>query len=472
MLFGKKANENEQALQSQIDELKAQLSKERSEKELKARMLESVNNSTHLAIWDVFFDRDGNQTEVHFTDEMRRVLGYNLNELPNSAESLAAIIHPEDVEKAFAMFAEATKDRNTKFDINYRLKSKNGTFRMYHAAGDCIRRADGSPEVFVGTFQDIDEQIKTAQKLEHDQRRQGAVDLMMLEGSWSMDLTKSDINDPNAPMIFSDQFKKILGHDNPAEFPDYSSSWMPRIHPDDVPIASKQIGDALSNPARDYVCDAEYRMKHKNGEYIWVRTSCSVVWSKDLKTPLMAAGTILDITEEKVNKERFQTQMAPNIESLRNGITEIAKSVRSAATQMKDVADRQDDIVESAKTIGTSVDASMNIINSIQSIANQTNLLSLNASIEAARAGDAGRGFAVVAHEVQNLSNSTKNTTNDIASILGEMNASVKDMLGKISMISENVSQENREIEEIDRTVQNLHDFAEEIAQMMSTLYK
>jgi methyl-accepting chemotaxis protein len=114
----------------------------------------------------------------------------------------------------------------------------------------------------------------------------------------------------------------------------------------------------------------------------------------------------------------------------------------------------------------------MKIIDSIQSIANQTNLLSLNASIEAARAGEAGRGFAVVATEVQSLSASTKNTTNDIARILGDMNASVKDMVEKIAKISENVSVENEEMEKIDSTIEGLNKFANDIAEMVATLYK
>ena len=471
MLFGRRSIEREEELLAEIEELKAQLKKEKIEKELNSKMLDSVNNSTHLAIWEVFFDENSNQTAVHFTEEMRRMLGYTISEFPDTAEALASIIHPEEVEKAFGLFAQAVADPSIKFDINYRLKTKKGDYRMFHAAGESVRRSNGSPEVFIGTFQDIEDQLNTSKQLEHDQRRQGAVDLMMLEGTWSMDLTKYDLNDPKSPMVFSDQFKKILGHTNPSEFPDVCGSWLPRIHPDDVKTASAQIGDAMNHKAHNYYVDAEYRMKHKNGNYIWVRSSCTIVWSRDFK-PLMAAGIILDITDEKVNKERFQNQMAPNIESLRKGIKEIATSVRSAANQMNDVADRQKDIVDTAKTIEVSVDASMNIINSIQSIASQTNLLSLNASIEAARAGDAGRGFAVVANEVQNLSNSTKNTTNDIAKILGEMNSSVKDMLGKISMINENISSENQEIEEIDRTVENLKNFAEDIAGMMATLYK
>ena len=113
----------------------------------------------------------------------------------------------------------------------------------------------------------------------------------------------------------------------------------------------------------------------------------------------------------------------------------------------------------------------MEIIGSIQSIANQTNLLSLNASIEAARAGDAGRGFAVVATEVQTLSNSTKETTGHIAEKLNNVNESVKDILAKIRQISASITEETEEMGTINATIEELHAAADEIAQMAETLY-
>ncbi|MBR5115882.1 MAG: hypothetical protein IK096_02335 [Lachnospiraceae bacterium] len=197
-----------------------------------------------------------------------------------------------------------------------------------------------------------------------------------------------------------------------------------------------------------------------------------VVWSADRTTPLMAAGTILDITDEKKNRVRFQDEMAPKIESLREGITNIASAVGVATTQMHAVSRQQSEMTESAQKIEKAVDASMEIISSIKSIADQTNLLSLNASIEAARAGDAGKGFAVVATEVQNLSNSSKNTTDHISQILGDMNGAIKDMLEKITQVSENISNENHEMEEINSTIEQLHAFADEIGDMVSTLYR
>ncbi len=456
-----------------IRNLKEQLEAEKARADLAEEELEAVNRCASLGLWFCFYTDEGEQGEVIYTDTMRRMLGFTKEELPDQIDSLGKIIHPEDAPEVFAAFAASAADKTsrTKYDIDYRLLTGTGDYKLFHATGQCIRKPDGSPIVFLGTFSDIDEQARTAERLEIGQRRQGAVDRMMLEGSWSMDLTKYAIDDINSPMVFSDQFKKILGYSGSYDFPDIMESWITKIHPDDVPGASAAMAKQLSDPTGNTVFDMEYRMMHKDGEYRWVRASSTVVWSQDRKTPLMAAGTILDITGQKENEVRFQSEMAPKIESLISGISDIAVTVRDAANQMKDVADKQSDLVNSAHTIEKSVDDSMNIINSIQSIADQTNLLSLNASIEAARAGEAGRGFAVVATEVQSLSNSTKETTENIGQILGSMNASVKDMLTKISDISNNVTTENEEMEKIDKTIEELRSHANTIAEMVGTLY-
>ena len=452
-------------LEKQVAELKAQLDDSRTE-------LEAVNNSTHLGIWKSIYDRDGGQTVI-YTDEFRRMLGYSKAEFPDDMNALGKIIHPDEIDSVFAAFGAAAADKTgrTKFDIDYRLLTKNHGYKWFHAAGECIRYSDGSPKEFIGTFSDIDQQKKDAEIFEHDSRRKEAVDKMMLEGSWSMDLTKYDINDVNSPMVYSDQFKKILGYaPNTSEFPDVMGSWITKIHPDDVPAASAAMGKQLADPTGQTVFDMEYRIKHKDGHWVWVRASSYVVWSRQ-NVPLMAAGTILDIGAEKANRIRFEEEMEPNIESLRNGIAEISANVEKATNQMQEVAVKQEEVTEAANTIEAAVSASMEIIGSIQSIANQTNLLSLNASIEAARAGDAGRGFAVVATEVQTLSNSTKETTGHIAEKLNNVNESVKDILAKIRQISASITDETEEMGTINATIEELHAAADEIAQMAETLY-
>ena len=475
-MFGKVKNKNTDIgkedpriaeLETQMAQLKEKLKESEAE-------LETVNNCTHLGIWKCFYDEAGNQAAVEYTDEFRRMLGYSRSELPDAIEALGNIIHQDDAPAVFADFAAAAGDKSgkKKFDIDYRLLTKSGEYKWFHAAGDCIRFSDGRPKEFIGTFSDIDEQKKSAEIFEHDSRRQQAVDLMMLEGSWSMDLTKYAIDDINSPMVFSEQFKKILGFSAySSEFPDVMGSWISRIHPDDVPAASETMARQLSDPSGRTPFDMEYRIKHKNGHYVWVRASSYVVWSHD-HVPLMAAGTILDISEQKRNRTRFEEEMEPNIESLRSGIAEIANNVEKATNQMQEVSLRQEDVTKAANTIEQAVNASMEIIGSIQSIARQTNLLSLNASIEAARAGDAGRGFAVVATEVQSLSHSTRETTEHISDKLNDVNKSVKDILAKINQISESIAEENDEMGTINATVEELLAAADEIAQMAESLYR
>ncbi|MCR5409751.1 MAG: PAS domain-containing protein [Lachnospiraceae bacterium] len=472
-MFGKSNKVNNQVNASEIHLLKKENEELREKLRSSEIELEAVNTSTHLGIWKCFYNEDGSQGDVIYSDEFRRMLGFSRSELEDSLEALPKIIHPDDMDKAFGAFAAAAGDKTgrVKYNVEYRILTKSGNYKWFHAAGECLRYPNGNPKEFIGTFSDIDEQKRNAEIFEHDSRRQQAVEMMMLEGSWSMDLTKYAIDDPNSPMVFSDQFKKILGYTpGSSEFPDIMQSWITKIHPDDVPGASEAMGKQLADHSGATVFDMEYRMKHKNGEYIWVRASSYVVWSHD-SVPLMAAGTILDITEQKTNKERFEKEMEPNIESLRNGIANIAENVERAATQMLEVSRRQDEVTEAANSIESAVDASMEIIGSIQSIANQTNLLSLNASIEAARAGDAGRGFAVVATEVQTLSHSTKETTEHISEKLTNVNEAVKDILAKIRQISESIAEENGEMSNINATVEELHAAADEIAQMAETLY-
>ena len=158
--------------------------------------------------------------------------------------------------------------------------------------------------------------------------------------------------------------------------------------------------------------------------------------------------------------------MSESINNLSQALSEMTKTVDQATKDMTEVADKQGEIVKSTDIINDSVDASLRIIDIIQSIASQTNLLSLNASIEAARAGDAGKGFAVVAEEVGRLAVSSRETSEEIARTLNHMSEIIKVMVDKTVGINENIASQGAAMEEINANIEELSAMSETISQI------
>jgi methyl-accepting chemotaxis protein len=145
--------------------------------------------------------------------------------------------------------------------------------------------------------------------------------------------------------------------------------------------------------------------------------------------------------------------------------------VDETVARMREIALSVDRTAKKVEELGRSSNQIGEIIGVIDDIADQTNLLALNAAIEAARAGEQGRGFAVVADEVRKLAERTSKATKEIAqmikSIQTETKSAVEAMQGGTRQVQEGVettSQAGRSLDDIIRTAEQVGEMITQIA--------
>jgi len=152
------------------------------------------------------------------------------------------------------------------------------------------------------------------------------------------------------------------------------------------------------------------------------------------------AGTV-SAAAEQVSRN-VQT-VAAGVEQMGASIGEIAGGASRAADVSRDAVAVTESAASTISQLGTSSEEISNVVKLITSIAEQTNLLALNATIEAARAGEAGKGFAVVASEVKDLAQETARATEDIAQRVQAIQRDSGAAVGAIEQIATVISKIN-----------------------------
>ncbi|HEU0234719.1 MAG TPA: methyl-accepting chemotaxis protein [Gallionella sp.] len=157
---------------------------------------------------------------------------------------------------------------------------------------------------------------------------------------------------------------------------------------------------------------------------------------------------------EIVEKSRAGTESALAV------MTETVQNVNGIAALIRESGSNVGRLDESSKRIG-------GIVQVIKEVADQTNLLALNAAIEAARAGEQGRGFAVVADEVRKLAERTSKATTEIASLIGDIQNHIGETVTGMQQANTQVTES---LELVGRTETALHRIGDDSREVASNV--
>lgn len=441
---------------------------------------ELVNQAANVGLWDmnvIAGDPVNPANEFIWTDQFREMLGFsNEQDFPNRLDSWASRLYPKDKDWVLKAFADHLTDQSgrTPYDIEYRLQLKTGEYRWFRATGTTVRDKKGVPLRVAGALYDIHEKKVKEAELETFLTRFELInkaltaDAELSDAPWDMSVIAGDPVNPNNEFWWSPQFRKLLGYNDEHDFPNVLSSWSDKLHPDDHDRVLTAFAAHLNDRSGKIPYLIEYRLRLKSGEFRWFYAGGETLRDEN-GVPLRVAGTLKDITKKKI-KLQLEQELAEKIEQLAESMKQMVAGITGVTVNAQELVSAQETTMESAQQTKVSADTTTRITELIKQFADQTNLLGLNAAIEAARAGDQGRGFAVVAEEVRKLALSSASAVGQIENSLGDMKNSLEVIVEHIGTMTTLTQSQAATTQEVNASVEEISAMTEAVMNVVKRM--
>ncbi|MDR1887954.1 MAG: methyl-accepting chemotaxis protein [Zoogloeaceae bacterium] len=197
------------------------------------------------------------------------------------------------------------------------------------------------------------------------------------------------------------------------------------------------------------------------------------------------------VAQSSASQSSSTSSMAASIEEMSESINTVSSNASDAQAQAQQAGElssqgeqiinrtvkEMDTIAETVtkastviKALGEESQQITSVVQVIKEVADQTNLLALNAAIEAARAGEQGRGFAVVADEVRKLAERTAQSTGDISVMIGKIQVSANEAVDEMDQVVKQVESGQSSAQEAGKRIQHIRDEAENVSSAVTEI--
>ena len=226
------------------------------------------------------------------------LFGYEQDEFMN--HTFQEFTYPEDLDTDLALMHKLLAGEIETYTLDKRYIRKEGTLIWVQLSVTLVRNNTGTPLYFISQLKDVTDRKKYLDSLIKERKRLDNIIKSTQVGTWEWDIT-ANVTYPNQ------RAANILGYTFQELSLKTGAFWHDLIHPDEYLSNYKEIEACLKREIDYYFC--ECRMRHKNGNYVWVEIRGKVTRWADDSRPLEMLGTLADIHQRKTEEHERQKVM-------------------------------------------------------------------------------------------------------------------------------------------------------------------
>ena len=292
-----------------------------------AREREHYFQTIAEAVPEIIWTASPDGEDDYFNQRCFDYTGMTLEQLRGSAWK--RIVHPDDLENCFSKWQNALRTGQS-YDVEYRLLGKDGTYRWFLGRANPIRNTLGRIVKWFGTCADIENQKRNQHILE-GQVQERTAQLADVSTRLQRELYFQTMAEGNPDIIWTANPDGAIDFTN-SQWLDYSGltseqsqgrGWAAAIHPDDMDLCLKEWESALLS-GEPY--EAEYRVRGKNGTFLWFLVRANPVRSATGQI-LKWFGSCTNIESQKQNQQNLEDQVLERTTQLADTNTRLQREI-------------------------------------------------------------------------------------------------------------------------------------------------